>query len=165
MTTPVLTLIWAMSENRVIGHNGGLPWHLPDELKHFKAKTIGSAVIMGRKTWESLPIQPLPKRQNIVVTRNRDYEASGAQIADSLDAAIDLVAGDTVFVIGGASLFAEAITRADRLELTVVHDECTGDTTMPEIDWDRWSLVGVEVHPADERHRSAFTYKTYELVR
>lgn len=165
MTTPVLTLIWAMSENRVIGHNGGLPWHLPDELKHFKAKTIGSAVIMGRKTWESLPIQPLPKRQNIVVTRNRDYEASGAQTADSLDAAIDLVAGDTAFVIGGASLFAEAIARAHRLELTVVHDTYTGDTIMPKVDWDNWSLVGDEFHPADERHRTAFTYKTYELVR
>lgn len=154
--------MWAMSENEIIGVNGGLPWHLPDELRHFKAKTIGSAVIMGRKTWESLPIQPLANRQNIVVTTNRRYEAPGAELAHSLDEALDSVAGPTAFVIGGKSLFNEALAIADRLEATIVHAHIDGDTSMPSIDWTQWSLIGEQHHPADERHEFSFTYKTFE---
>ena len=156
--------MWAMAENGVIGANGGLPWHLPDELRHFKAKTIGSAVIMGRKTWESLPIQPLPKRQNIVATNNRSFQAPGAELAHSLEDALALVAGPTAFVIGGESLFSASLPIADRLEVTIVHATVEGDTMMPPIDWKQWSLIGEDHHPADEHHEFSFTYQTFELA-
>lgn len=164
MTNPTVTLMWAMAENGVIGANGGLPWHLPDELRHFKAKTIGSAVIMGRKTWESLPMQPLPNRQNIVVTNNRSYQALDTEVAHSLEGALELVTGPTAFVIGGESLFSAALPIADRLEATIVHAAVEGDTTMPPIDWKQWALIGEEHHPADERHEFSFTYRTFELA-
>lgn len=156
--------MWAMSENGVIGINGGLPWHLPDELRHFKAKTIGSTVIMGRKTWESLPIQPLPGRQNIVVTRNRAFSAPEAQVTHSLEEALETVTGSTAFIIGGESLFAAALSIADRLETTIVHATVEGDTMMPPINWNAWRMVGEEHHPADERHEYSFTYRTFELA-
>src|SRR5262245_14819774 len=112
-----------MACNRIIGANGTIPWHLPDELKHFKRLTMDHHIIMGRKTWESIG-RPLPGRISVVVTRQRDYRAPGARIAHTLDDAITACAGDSeIFVIGGAELFREALPRAGRLYLTTVEAE------------------------------------------
>ncbi len=165
MTEPSVTLMWAMAENGVIGCDGRLPWHLPDELRRFKAMTSGHSIIMGRSTWESLPRRPLPDRHNIVLTRAADYVADGATIARSLDSAIEAVVGDTTFVIGGASVYSAALPIADRLEVTIVHAEIDGDTEMPPIDWAEWRLVSEEPNDADADHEYRFTYRSYERCR
>jgi dihydrofolate reductase len=131
-------LIAAVAANGVIGARGKLPWHLPEDLKHFKALTLGHPVIMGRKTWESLG-RPLPGRENIVVTRTAAYEAPGASVAASLDAALALCAGEAVaFVIGGAELYAAALPLAAGLVLTEIHRDYEGDTRFPDFDRRAW---------------------------
>src|SRR6187551_607855 len=119
----------ARADNGVIGRDGKLPWHLPADLKRFKAQTIGRPMIMGRKTFESFP-SPLPARRHIVLTRDRDWAAEGAEVAHSVDEALTL-AGDDAAVIGGAEVFALFLDRADRIELTEVHTEVVGDATVP----------------------------------
>jgi len=158
-----LTLVWAMADNGVIGRSGELPWSLPDDLAHFKKLTHGGTVIMGRKTWDSLWRKPLPGRVNIVVTRNGDFVADGASIVGGLDEAL-VVAGSEAFCIGGAQLYAAALPVATHLELTAVHDDADGNVFMPPIDWDEWILMAEEFHPADDRHASAFTFRSYERV-
>jgi dihydrofolate reductase len=140
MPKPGLTLIAAVARNGVIGRDNCLPWHLPADLKHFKALTTGHAVIMGRKTWESLPekFRPLPGRQNIVVTRNASYRAEGAAVAASLPAALTLARGKQAFVIGGAELYRVALALADRLELTEIARDYEGDTVFPARDPAQW---------------------------
>ncbi|MGI9605606.1 MAG: dihydrofolate reductase [Acidimicrobiales bacterium] len=163
MSEPALTLIWAMTENGVIGDQGDLPWHLPDDLKHFKLLTSGRPVIMGRTTWESLPVQPLPGRRNIVLTSNPDYEAEGAEVVHSLEHALSrLEHEEQACVIGGASVYAQAMDRADRLEVTIIHTELEGDTTMPSVDPARWTLIAADAHAADDRHDWPFTFQTWE---
>lgn len=136
-SSPRVGLIWAEAEGGVIGRDGGMPWHVPEDLAHFKQVTLGAPVIMGRKTWESLSprFRPLPGRRNIVVTRRTDWSAEGAEIAASADAALELAAegGDEwVWVIGGAELFASVIDRADRLEVTELrHDEVDAGAFAP----------------------------------
>lgn len=159
---PTLTLIAAMARNRVIGIANRLPWHLPADLQHFKAATLGKPMIMGRKTWESLP-GLLPGRPHIVVSRDPGYVAEGAQVAHSLEAAIRLAAGnaDEVMVIGGAHLYAQALPLADRLCLTLVDAEPEGDAWFPEFDQADWQLESREDHPADERNRYAYSFLSY----
>lgn len=133
-----IVLVVAMSDNRVIGRDGDLPWRIPGDLKHFKAVTMGHPMIMGRKTWDSLG-RPLPGRRNIVVTRNADFAAEGAERAASLDDALAMCAGaEKVMIIGGGQIYAETIGRADILELTEVHAQVDGDTVFPEIDPAQW---------------------------
>jgi dihydrofolate reductase len=128
----------AVAANGVIGVNGRLPWHLPGDLKHFKALTVGHPVIMGRKTWESLG-KPLPGRENIVVTRTPGYEAPGASVASSLDGALALCAGEPrVFVIGGRALYAEALPQAHGLVLTEIQRDYAGDARFPDYDRAGW---------------------------
>jgi dihydrofolate reductase len=137
---PSLTLIAAVARNRVIGKDNGLPWHLPEDLRHFRELTRGQPVIMGRKTWESLPaaFRPLPDRENIVVSRGR-ADFPGARRAASLDEALRLLAGaPTAFVIGGAQLYALALPRATRLELTEIDAEIAGDAWFPAFDPADW---------------------------
>ncbi|WP_353987642.1 dihydrofolate reductase [Ruicaihuangia caeni] len=138
----MLGLIWAQARGRVIGAQGTMPWHLPEDLAHFRRTTMGSPVIMGRRTWESFPekFRPLPGRRNIVVTRRTDWADAGAERADSLDAAIAL-AGEqpTVWVIGGGQLYRDAIGLADRLVVTELDLEVEGDTLAPEIGAE-WAL-------------------------
>jgi dihydrofolate reductase len=127
-----------VAANGVIGARGKLPWHLPEDLKHFKALTLGHPVIMGRKTWESFG-RPLPGRENIVVTRTAGYEAPGASVAVSLDAALALCADEAVaFVIGGAELYAAALPLAAGLVLTEIHRDYEGDTRFPDFDRRAW---------------------------
>lgn len=142
--TQELVIIAAVARNGVIGRDNRLPWHLPEDLAHFKALTLGQAVIMGRKTWESLPerFRPLPGRQNIVVTRQSGYVAEGAQIAHSLAEALAKVeASRTAFVIGGAELYAQALPLATRLELTEVDLAPEGDAFFPAVERSTWQEV------------------------
>jgi dihydrofolate reductase len=160
----ILTLIAALSENRVIGRDGDLPWRLPADLKRFKRITSGHTVIMGRKTFETLEA-PLPDRRSIVVTRRTDFQPEGVEIAHDLDAALALAEGEEeVFVLGGGEIYALALPRADRMELTIVHDEFDGDTFFPAFDESNWRLVNEERHEPDERHAHSFTFRTYERI-
>ena len=159
-----LALIWAMSENRVIGVRGGLPWRLPDEMRAFRRITTGSPIIVGRRTYETFP-GPLPKRRNIVVTRQRGYRAPGAVVVGSLSAALDAAAGGAqgeCFVVGGSQLYAEALPAADRLYMTVVHAELEGDTRFPEFDEGAFEEIARCHH---ERHAYAFTMRILERRR
>jgi dihydrofolate reductase len=135
---PRITIIAAVARNGVIGKDNKMPWHLPEDLKRFKALTMGQPMIMGRKTWESLPGR-LPGRPHIVVTRNPDYRAEGATVVGSLVAAL-AAAGDTdeVFIIGGAELYTQALAIADRLQLTEVDADFDGDTRFPDYDRGAW---------------------------
>ena len=148
MSKPVLTLIAAIARNGVIGIDNRLPWRLPADLKHFKTLTLGHTVIMGRKTWESLPagFRPLPGRRNIVVTRDAGYRAAGAVVAASLPAAISAAESGEAFVIGGAELYAAALPLADRLQLTEIDATFGGDTHFPAMDHDQWRETTRETH-------------------
>ena len=131
---PPIALVVARAENGVIGADGGLPWRLPDDLRRFKEITLGRPIIMGRKTWDSLPRKPLPGRTNIVLTRDAAFTAEGATIAHTLDAALALAAGENppeIMVIGGADIFAAALPLASTVHLTEVHSAPQGDVVMP----------------------------------
>lgn len=154
-----------MAKNRVIGENDKIPWHLPNELKLFKSLTMGHHIIMGRKTYESIG-RLLPGRTSVIVTRQREYAVPGALIAHTLAEAIAACGDDNeCFVIGGAELFREALTMADRLYLTVVDAEPRGDTFMPELDLNAWREVRSETFSADEKHAHAYTFFEYERGR
>lgn len=156
-----LVLVAAVARNGVIGANGALPWRLPGELQHFKQVTLGHPVIMGRRTWDSLPKKPLPSRRNIVVSRTPGYAAPGAEVAGSLDEALALCAGDALAsVIGGSALFAEALPRAHRLELTEIHKDYEGEVHFPAWDRDAWRVAEKETHASADGVR--FDYVRYE---
>ena len=138
-----------MAENRVIGCEGDLPWRLPEDLKHFKRVTIGKPIIMGRKTWTSLYVKPLPDRRNIVVTRNTGFAAKGAETANSIEDALTRTSKEVeTMVIGGAAIFKAVLPSAQRLYLTEVHAEIEGDTYFPEFDRTAWQEVTRVTHPA-----------------
>ena len=160
---PIVSLLVAMSENRVIGRENALPWRLPADLKRFKTLTTGRTIIMGRKTWDSLPRWPLPGRRNVVITRNRAFEAAGAAVVHSLEAALREGAGeDEIFVIGGERIFQEALPLADRLYLTVVHASVEGDTYFPEFNGTGWRLVEDDRRPADEMNPYDYSFRIME---
>jgi dihydrofolate reductase len=157
-----LSLIVAVSENGCIGKDGDLPWRLPDDMKRFKALTMGKPIIMGRKTYESIG-RALPGRRNIVVTRQQDYTVPECECVPSLSAALDLI-GDSVeeaCIIGGAMLYAEALSLADLLHLTSVHAQVDGDVYFPTIPWEDFTRTASEHHTQDERHAFAFTFETW----
>ena len=137
-------LVWAEARGGVIGAEGGMPWHVPEDLAHFRSVTMGAPVVMGRRTWESFPerFRPLPGRRNIVVTRNADWEADGAERAASLDDALSLAGGGRVWVIGGGELFREALAVADLLEVTELDLAVDGDTFAPHRDG--WPLTSAD---------------------
>ena len=155
-------LVAAVAANGIIGAKGKLPWHIPGELKHFKKLTLGHPVIMGRRTWESLK-GPLPQRENIVVTRQAGYEASGAAVANSLEAALAMCAGESVaFVIGGTELFKEALRVADGMVLTEIQRDYQGDTWFPKWDRAKWKESQREAHTAEDGTR--FDLVRYERI-
>src|SRR5687768_13363762 len=159
---PQLYLVAAVAANGIIGANGGLPWRLPEDLRFFKQLTLGHPVIMGRRTWESLK-GPLPGRENIVVTRTPGYEAPGAALAGSLQAALVLCLGEPVaFVIGGSRLFEEALPIAAGLVLTEIHRDFPGDTWFPKYDRGQWREAQREAHTAGDGMR--FDFVRYERV-
>ena len=163
MDTPRIAIVAELARNRIIGRGNRLPWHLPDDLRHFKRLTLGRAIIMGRRTWESLP-GVLPDRTHVVVTRDRSYRADGAVVVRSLDAALAVAGGDEALVVGGAELYALALPRAVRLHLTLVDAEVEGDAVFPPIDPAQWREVAREPHAADEHHAYPFAFVTMERV-
>lgn len=144
---PIITLVVAVAANGVIGAGGKLPWHLPEDLKRFKALTLGKPTIMGRKTWDSLPRKPLPGRMNIVITRDAAIQADGASVAHSVDEALDIAersGSDEIMVIGGAEIFASILPRASRIQWTEVMAEPAGDAIMPPLNKAEWVEVARE---------------------
>ena len=155
---PPLTLIVARAENGVIGRDGGLPWRLPADLKRFKALTMGGAMIMGRKTFDSLP-GLLPGRRHIVVTRDRSWHAPGAEVVHSVAQALAIVGDDAPFVIGGAEIFALFLPLATRIELTEVVGDIPGDTIMPDPRGPEWQELARDEHDAEDG-RPAYRFIT-----
>jgi dihydrofolate reductase len=161
----IVSLVAAMSENRVIGRNGKLPWKLPKDLARFKKLTVDHTVIMGRKTFDEIK-RPLDNRRNVVITRNHAFQPHGVTVVPSLDEALALGATEReVFVIGGGEIITLALPRADCLELTVVHTILAGDAFFPEFDKTAWALEFEERHEADAKHAYAFSFRTYRRIR
>lgn len=156
-----LVLVAAMARDRVIGHEGGMPWHLPADLKHFKALTLGHPVIMGRRTFDSIG-KALPGRTNIVITRGRPELPQGVVRAGSLDEALRVVEDESVMVIGGGEIYRQALPRADRLELTLIDADISGDTQFPEWRSANWRLTAMKLHPPDERNSHALVFCSFE---
>ena len=157
-----LSLVVAVSQNGVIGWNNRLPWHLPADLKHFKQLTLGHPILMGRKTFESIG-KPLPGRTNIVISLQKNLSCCGALTAPSLEKGIELCGNaDEIFVIGGESIYRQALPLADRIHLTLVHAEFEGDA---HFEWDRagWKEIAREDHPADPANPYPYSFLT--LVR
>ena len=165
-----ISLIWAMSQNRVIGRNGQLPWNLPDEMRYFVDKTRGKPVIMGRKTFESTG-GPLPKRLNLVVTSNK-LRYSGVTVCRSVNQALEMGREhctqnrlDELFVIGGTSIYQDTLPLADKLYETTIHGQLDGDTFFPEYDVSAWTLIDETFHNQDPEHAYAFSMKVLERKR
>jgi dihydrofolate reductase len=152
----------AMADNGVIGRDNGLPWHLPDDLKRFKALTLGNSVLMGRRTFDSIG-KALPGRRNLVLTRNTAWRAPGCETVASIDAARASAGDSTLFVIGGAEVFSLSWPIVGRLELTEVHADVAGDTRLAGFERAEWNEVFREAHAADARHAWPFSFVT--LVR
>jgi len=160
-----ISLIVAAATNNVIGRDGGLPWHLSEDLKRFKRLTTGKPVIMGRLTYESIG-KPLPDRRNIVISSRKGLEIDGCEVVASPDAAIELTADDEeVMVIGGGGVYAQMLPMADRIYLTRVHASVDGDTYIPEIGEDEWQVVDEENFPADESGQYGFSFVTLDRLR
>ena len=159
----IISLVYAVSQNGVIGVRGGLPWHVPSDLKHFKATTMGKPIIMGRKTWESLPHKPLPDRMNIVMTKNKNFSATGATVARNLDQALEL-AGDVpeVCVVGGAEVFKAYLPKAQKIYLTRILASVAGDVMIPPIDLSVWSEVSRSEKQQAGGDRAAYEILVYE---
>jgi dihydrofolate reductase len=158
----MVSIIVAIAQNGTIGDKNSLLWHIKEDMRFFRTTTSGHAVIMGRKTFESLGSKPLPKRTNIVITR-QDVEFEGALTAHSLEEAVAMAAGDDeIFVIGGAQIYAEALKLADRMYITRVERDYEGDTAFPEIDFSQWRLVGNERYERGEEYESPFSFLVYD---
>ena len=160
----MVSLIVAMSSNRVIGRGGDLPWHLPADLRHFKKTTMGHHLIIGRATWDEVG-KPLPGRTMVVVTRNRDFSADGVLVAHSVEEALALARDDNEpFIGGGAEIYRQALAAdvVDRLYITRVHARVEGDTFFPPIDLDQWLLADRVDHPADKKNEHPYTFERYD---
>jgi dihydrofolate reductase len=158
-----MTLIAAMSQNRIIGNEGKLPWHMPADLQHFKSHTIDRSILMGRRTYESIG-RPLPRRRNIVLTRNTNFKAEGVDVIHAL---VDLEQcvpnSDEVMVIGGAQIYQQCLANASRMIITVVHGDFVGDTYFPVMEHSGWFVHSAEDHAADQKNPWSYTF--FELTR
>lgn len=159
-----MEIVVAMTENNVIGQNGKMPWHLPADLAHFKKLTSGHTIVMGRRTWESIG-GPLPDRENIVVTRQPNFVAGGARTVHSLEEGIKGIGSGRVFVIGGGEMYAEAISGASHLHVTVIHATMDGDTFFPKIDEKTWACQCSRKRPRDEKNPHNLTFETWTRAR
>ena len=164
MNRPEITLILARAENGIIGANGKMPWHLPADLRRFKQLTMGRPMIMGRKTFDSLPAI-LEGRRHIVLTRDPDWQEDGAEPVASVEAALRSANAPQVMVIGGAEIHAMFLPLADRIELTEVALEPSGDASIPYPDPADWHEAARENHPADEAGRPAYSFVTFTRKR
>jgi dihydrofolate reductase len=152
-----VTIVAAVARNGVIGSSSDLPWYIPEDLKHFKALTMGHTLVMGRKTYDSIG-RPLPGRTTIVITRQPDWSVEGVLVARSFEEALKLADGNDVYVAGGGEIYALALPYADRLELTEVDQTPDGDIHFPTVDWSRWRETTRDPH-------QAFAWVTYERTR
>lgn len=166
-SSPSIVFVVAVADNGVIGRDNAMPWHLRSDLKRLKAITLNRPIIMGRKTYLSIG-RPLPGRTNIVVTRDKTFQAAGVVVAPSLEAAHDIALGDAlrrlvteIMVIGGADIFAQWLDRADRLEITEVHDKPEGDTFLPPVDPTKWEETARTRHAKAEHDTVDFSYVSY----
>lgn len=159
----MLSLIVAIARHNVMGFQNTMPWHLPAELAYFKRVTMGHPIVMGRKTFDSIG-RPLPGRRNIVVTRNADFRRDGIEVAHSLDAAMALCAGSDAFLIGGATLYAEALPHVDKLFITEIDAAPAGDTFFPAINAREWRETFRERREADEKNPHALEFVILERV-
>lgn len=160
----MISFIVAAAENNVIGKDNQLPWHLPNDMKYFKNQTWGMTVVMGRKSLESLG-KPLQGRKNIVVTRNKDWKREGAEVAHSIDEAIELAkktGANEIFIIGGAEIFKAAMPVADRIYLTRIHHKFEGDAYFPEVEESQWQLVQSRFCNADDKNQYPHTFQVWE---
>jgi dihydrofolate reductase len=158
----MVSIIVAIAQNGTIGDKNSLLWHIKEDMRFFRTTTSGHAVIMGRKTFESLGSKPLPKRKNIVITR-ADRTFDGALTAHSLEEAIAMAEGDEeIFIIGGAQIYAEALSVADRMYITRVERDYEGDTSFPDIDYSKWRLVSEERHERGEEFDAPFAFLCYD---
>lgn len=159
-----LVLVAAADVDGAIGRDAGLPWHLPDDFKHFKQVTLGHPVLMGRRTFESIG-KVLPGRDNLVLTTRTDWSHPQVTTVNSIDAAIALAGGNALMVIGGGRVYAQTIERADRIELTRVHTRVAdADTWFPDFGKPAWRRIEAREHPADVRHAYAMTFETWQRV-
>jgi dihydrofolate reductase len=167
---PGIVFVVAVADNGVMGRDGGLPWKLKSDMARFKALTIGKPVVMGRKTFESLP-KPLVRRTNIVITRDASYAARGAVVTPTIEAALDIALGDAlrrganeIAVIGGAEIFNQLLYRADRVELTRVHEDTRGDVLFADLPSAEWREAAREDHARGAGDDAGYTYLTYERI-
>jgi len=161
-----ISAIVAMSENRVIGNGNHLPWHLPADLKHFKTLTTGHPILMGRKTYESIG-RPLPNRTNIIMTRNTLFQAPGCMVVTSIDEALihaNDVGSNEIFVIGGAEIYKQLLSKITRIYMTVVHAKLDGDAFFPELNFSEWNEVEKLKHEADAENEYAYSFIMLEKI-
>lgn len=159
-----ITLVACLDMDSGIGTDDGqLLFHLPKDLQHFKATTSGKVVVMGRKTWDSLPVKPLPKRKNYVLTRDVSFKEEGATVVSTVEEVVELSKGREVFIIGGGEIYNQFIDIADNMILTQVHAMNYNATVhFPDFTAEHWKLTSMKKHEADDNHPVSFTFATYE---
>ena len=160
----MIEMIVARARNGVIGGGNQMLWHVPEDFRHFKKTTMGHPVVMGRKTWESIG-RPLPGRKNVVITRQLDYRAEGAEMVPSLEAALGLFPdGEDVFVIGGGQIYRQALPLAERVWVTLIDREFDGDTTFPDLPEGEWKKTILSVLPPDEKRDFRVEFAVYDRI-
>ncbi|MFT6919261.1 MAG: dihydrofolate reductase [Cognaticolwellia sp.] len=160
----ILSMIVAHANNRIIGKNNDMPWHLPADLAYFKKTTLGKPIIMGRKTYQSIG-RPLPGRKNIVISRDNNFQAQGVEVVNSVDAALALVVDSAeVMVIGGGAIYQHCLAAAQRLYITHINADIDGDTHFPEYDLTVWKKVVSDIRPSDEKNPYQLDFSVYEKV-
>ncbi len=152
-------MIWAMGRNGVVGKDNGMPWHLPRDMAFFKQQTLGKTIVMGRKTWESFGGKPLKDRLNIIMTRDKEYTAQGAQVIHSIEEALDYANNQELMIIGGAQIYEKWLPYADRLLVTRIEEDFAGDTVFPDVDWSEWNIT--EKIPGIRDEKNPYDYDFY----
>lgn len=158
----MMNLIVAKADNDAIGLNNRMPWHIGEDLKYFKRITLGKTVLMGRKTWESLPFKPLKNRRNIVISSQKDYVAEGAEVFGSVEAAIEALKGEEVFCMGGATMYRELLPMADRLFITRIFHSYEADTFFPKVDSALWRVARLSPMLYDEKEDVRYRFEVLE---
>jgi len=161
----IISLVVAASENNVIGSNNQLPWHLPNDLKFFKNTTWAMPIVMGRKTFESMGNKPLKGRLNIIITKQKNWQADGVVIVNSFDDALFVTKSHfykEMFVVGGGEIFEQTIQKAQKIYLTRVHTKIEGNIFFPEIDTNKWLLKSSQLNPSDDKHLYSYSFELWE---
>lgn len=159
------SMIFAMDRHRVIGLNNAMPWHLPADLGYFMRTTKGHAVLMGRKTFESIGSKPLKNRRNVVITRDKSFTAEGCEVVHTLKDALDLYQDDEVFIIGGSEIYRQALPMTDKIYMTYIDHEFEGDSYFPEMAEDEWELVSETPGVLDDRNVFPHSFRVYKRVK